>query len=903
MSANNMIKEGWLNIKDGWQWKKRYVRLCELSIMVYKNNKTPAVNSLVVLSDVKNVERSETKQLCFNIISNSGQITQIACKSEDELYDWMDQIYKYTPNGLTSLVTGVQHHVHIGVDSSTGLLTGLPPEWKALLASSNISKEEMNMNPQVVMQVLGFYISMKASAEKSAANGSANGGSNSSNINNAISSSGSSEYSDTFSPTSAYAPSPLPLASSNSGKTSNYNNFMTLPTIAGGSLSNPIDLSNARTLMAGQLMSPQPSVPVPKIPASLAESNSAKYTGTGMPSGNNWSNPNLSFQNKPLPLSPVELLHRNDSDASVYSDTPAASTEHLPQASSSSGKMSPLDSKKMVMTPFAAALKGLSTPVMPLKSVSSGKASPNSNASTLGSNASLSSSNASLSNVPSKSTANASSSHARDPSAKAKSPLAQNYFTHFGSTEFVEDQADGAEKTGAQLSDVTGNAAQKLAQTAAQNSADASGLEQDFPNLSFATLKASLPLSVNQEDAKVAALEKSSATNEVSRQSESSGAGQNFKAPRPATPPPKSEKASRFDDRDAPPLPSKLQGLPSKPAPEPLYAQDPVINIATEQKSLVQQAVPSGDAQKSPPQPAKRFSKMTDAEALEQLKKICSSEDPTVLFQKLNKVGEGASGSVYLARDLNTGQRVAVKQIVLPKQNRKDLIINEILIMKEARHPNIVNFQNSYLVRNTILWVVMDLMEGGNLTEVIEKNKISEPQMSKIVYESLKGLVHLHEHDIIHRDIKSDNVLLDMNGNIKLSDFGFCARLTPDKNKRATLVGTPYWMAPEVVNQKKYDVKVDIWSLGIMVIEMIEGTPPYLNEEPLKALYLIATIGTPKLKDPSKISPGLTSFLDVSLKVNAAERADGLELLSHPFVTGTSVPLSSIAQLVKNTKK
>ncbi|CCO30190.1 hypothetical protein BN14_04214 [Rhizoctonia solani AG-1 IB] len=292
----------------------------------------------------------------------------------------------------------------------------------------------------------------------------------------------------------------------------------------------------------------------------------------------------------------------------------------------------------------------------------------------------------------------------------------------------------------------------------------------------------------------------------------------------------------------------------------------------------------------------RRISTMTESQIMDKLRSVVSKEDPKALYSTIRKVGQGASGHVFVAKKLSDGQKVAIKQMDLTQQPRKELIVNEILVMKESRHPNIVNFLESYLLR-TDLWVVMEYMEGGALTDVIENNTLAEDQISSICLETCRGLGHLHTQKIIHRDIKSDNVLLDAAGHVKITDFGFCAKLTDQKSKRATMVGTPYWMAPEVVKQKEYGPKVDIWSLGIMAIEMIENEPPYLDEEPLKALYLIATNGTPTLKKPETLSRELKSFLSVCLCVDVKSRATADELLQHDFLS-KACDLSGLAPLL-----
>ncbi len=303
-------------------------------------------------------------------------------------------------------------------------------------------------------------------------------------------------------------------------------------------------------------------------------------------------------------------------------------------------------------------------------------------------------------------------------------------------------------------------------------------------------------------------------------------------------------------------------------------------------------------------QPRRRDTKknaVNDAEVISKLQAICTDADPTQLYRSLVKIGQGASGGVYTAYQVGTNVSVAIKQMNLEQQPKKDLIINEILVMKESRHRNIVNYIDSFLFKGD-LWVVMEYMEGGSLTDVVTCNIMSEGQIAAVSREVLEGLRHLHANGVIHRDIKSDNVLLSLHGDIKLTDFGFCAQIGEAQAKRTTMVGTPYWMAPEVVTRKEYGPKVDIWSLGIMCIEMVEGEPPYLNENPLRALYLIATNGTPKINNPDQLSTSFRDFLKTSLDVDAERRPDAAGMLLHPFLK-RSENLRTLAPLIKAARE
>uniref|UniRef100_A0A0K0DUA6 non-specific serine/threonine protein kinase n=1 Tax=Strongyloides stercoralis TaxID=6248 RepID=A0A0K0DUA6_STRER len=262
---------------------------------------------------------------------------------------------------------------------------------------------------------------------------------------------------------------------------------------------------------------------------------------------------------------------------------------------------------------------------------------------------------------------------------------------------------------------------------------------------------------------------------------------------------------------------------------------------------------------------------------------VVDSGDPRPNLKGSVKIGEGSTSLVIRATLTTTNTFVAVKRMKLKGQQRRELLFNEVVLIKDLKHPNIVSMHNSYLVEDE-LWVIMEYMERGPLTDVVTEMRIEESVIAYITYQTLLGLAYLHQHNIIHRDIKSDSILFSKDGTVKISDFGFCAHLTDDKPKRRSLVGTPYWMAPEVIKRSSYDTSADIWSLGIMIIEMVMGEPPHFHEDTIKALKKILECDEPTFPSNIDVSEDLRDFVSKCCVKKSYLRLSATKLLEHPFL-------------------
>ncbi|VTJ86707.1 Hypothetical predicted protein, partial [Marmota monax] len=235
-------------------------------------------------------------------------------------------------------------------------------------------------------------------------------------------------------------------------------------------------------------------------------------------------------------------------------------------------------------------------------------------------------------------------------------------------------------------------------------------------------------------------------------------------------------------------------------------------------------------------------------------------------------------GSVFKAIHKESGQVVAIKQV--PVESDLQEIIKEISIMQQCDSPYVVKYYGSYF-KNTDLWIVMEYCGAGSVSDIIRlRNKtLTEDEIATILKSTLKGLEYLHFMRKIHRDIKAGNILLNTEGHAKLADFGVAGQLTDTMAKRNTVIGTPFWMAPEVIQEIGYNCVADIWSLGITSIEMAEGKPPYADIHPMRAIFMIPTNPPPTFRKPELWSDDFTDFVKKCLVKNPEQRATATQLL------------------------
>ncbi|GMH15259.1 hypothetical protein Nepgr_017100 [Nepenthes gracilis] len=289
-------------------------------------------------------------------------------------------------------------------------------------------------------------------------------------------------------------------------------------------------------------------------------------------------------------------------------------------------------------------------------------------------------------------------------------------------------------------------------------------------------------------------------------------------------------------------------------------------------------------------------SKMSSSSIPESLTK----EDPNTKYELLNELGKGSYGAVYKARDIKTSELVAIKVISLVEgEEGYEEIRGEIEMLQQCSHPNVVRYFGSYQGEE-YLWIVMEYCGGGSVADLmnVTEEPLQEYQIAYICREALKGLAYLHSIFKVHRDIKGGNILLTEQGEVKLGDFGVAAQLTRTMSKRNTFIGTPHWMAPEVIQESRYDGKVDVWALGVSAMEMAEGLPPRSEVHPMRVLFMISIEPAPMLKDKRKWSLVFHDFVAKSLTKDPRLRPAASEMMKHKFIdkckSGASVMLPKI---------
>ena len=296
---------------------------------------------------------------------------------------------------------------------------------------------------------------------------------------------------------------------------------------------------------------------------------------------------------------------------------------------------------------------------------------------------------------------------------------------------------------------------------------------------------------------------------------------------------------------------------------------------------------------------------MSPKDGIKQLQREFSSRDPEKVFKVQEQLGEGASGAVYRAVHRETKKVVAIKKMQVGV-NYVTATVKEIKIMKDLKSPFTLKYYGCYN-KDDAIWIIMEYCDGGSLQDIIDAREneevcLTEQQIAQIVAQVLQALEYLHSMKKIHRDIKAGNILLNSQGMAKLADFGISAQQVGDE-KRTTTIGSSYWMAPETLMGGGYDSKADIWSLGITIMEMAEGIPPLIEEQPHKAAFRIVNDPPPKLSAPQMWSKNFVDFVTHCLTKNPDHRPSSAELRRHPFLAEVGDNHDAVIELIAWSQK